>query len=236
MTVSTRRQLLRGRHHDCTVGGACHDGPVLKTDIVSAERLPLTNASTWFSPDDYAVSALHNNEQGAVRFALDVAATGAVTGCRIVESSGHADLDAQTCSSALLNPRFKPAVDSAGTPMASIFVRWTIWKLPHDKLGHLKPSSPLCWIGAGINMQTAIADVAVDAAGRVTGCSIKRPYGHKGRSAPAIFGRNGSDRPDHYRWQGDGRNCPYRIDHQRRRPRRQNKRRRAVVDTRWSMR
>jgi TonB family protein len=159
--------------------GLATTGPVLKTDVASAEPVPLTNAASWFSPDDYPVSALRSNEEGAVRFALDVAATGAVTGCRIIESSGHADLDAQTCSSALLHARFKPAVDSAGKPMASTFVRRTVWRIPQDKRAPGDEFGPLGWLGAGMNMQTAMADVAVDATGRVTGCTIKRAYGTK---------------------------------------------------------
>ena len=70
---------------------------------------PLSAPASWFGPDDYPPAAIRAHQQGRVRFAIDVSALGAVTGCRIVESSGSADLDGQTCALAMRNGRFSPA-------------------------------------------------------------------------------------------------------------------------------
>ena len=147
---------------------------------VQAEALPAprpsTNASTWFDKNDYPSAAIRTGEEGAVKFALDVSATGAVTGCRIVESSGFADLDAQTCASAMIHARFDPAVDAHGKAVAGTYVRRMRWTLPGGARPVVDGGHPFEMSGDALEMSSAMADVQVDADGRVTQCRRVRVY------------------------------------------------------------
>ena len=134
---------------------------------------PQTAPATWFSPNDYPASAVRAREEGAVRFALDVSATGAVTGCRIVESSGHPDLDGQTCASAMQHARFAPALDKRGKPVVSSFVQRTRWVLPAETRS-VDAALPFGMWAESMNMVSATATVAVDAQGRVLRCTVAR--------------------------------------------------------------
>lgn len=138
-------------------------------DQAVREPTPITDPATWFSPDDYPLSAKRANEEGTVRFALDVSASGAITACRIVESSGFPDLDRQTCESAMLRARFKPATDAHGQPTAGTFERPITWETAAD-MPTDSPPDPLAAWGMGTMIGSAAADVAVDAEGRVTEC------------------------------------------------------------------
>ena len=133
----------------------------------------VTAPATWFGPEDYPASAVREQEQGAVKFALDISATGAVTGCRIVESSGFADLDGQTCASAMQHARFTPAADGKGRPIASSFVQRTRWVLPRER-GPDMSEMPFAMWGASMNMATATTTIDVDATGKVVRCKLTR--------------------------------------------------------------
>jgi TonB family protein len=130
---------------------------------------PIGPPAAWFDASDYPASAIRAREEGAVRFALDVSATGAITACRIVESSGFADLDTQTCAIAIRRARFLPALDADGRAVASSFVQRTRWALPisasHDAVGPL---------GTAMSMASAMATVDVDTRGHVVRCTVTR--------------------------------------------------------------
>ena len=82
-----------------------------------------------FSADDYPLESLRNNEQGRVKVKLGVDASGAVSSCTIVESSGHSALDERTCAVLQERAKFEPATDSRGNPIASDFTQEISWKL-----------------------------------------------------------------------------------------------------------
>lgn len=67
---------------------------------------------------DYPRAA--RGHQGVVATRLTVSATGAVTGCRVVSSSGNAVLDGVTCQLIRERFRFAPARDAQGNPVPSI--------------------------------------------------------------------------------------------------------------------
>jgi periplasmic protein TonB len=90
---------------------------------------PLGNPSTWISTADYPPAASAAGQEGRTVFALDVDNKGRVTGCRIVQSSGSPLLDNTTCSSMVVNARFKAARGGDGKSVASVWQSAMQWKL-----------------------------------------------------------------------------------------------------------
>jgi protein TonB len=84
-------------------------GEPAKPGDVPARPIPLGVISSWFPVDSYPAAAKRAGAQGQVRWELDVDEDGRVTGCRIVASTGNADLDAATCRLAQRNGRFERA-------------------------------------------------------------------------------------------------------------------------------
>jgi protein TonB len=130
----------------------------------------LSAPASWFGADDYPPAAVRASEEGAVRFTLDISDTGAVTGCRVVESSGFSDLDSQTCSLAMQRAKFRPATDNHGKPIRSDFTQRTRWVMPHPQ--EEMADSPFGAFLGSMNVVTANARVRIDAAGKVVSCAF----------------------------------------------------------------
>jgi hypothetical protein len=73
----------------------------------------------WFNADDYPVGALLELRTGGAVARVDIDATGAVTGCAIVASSGNDLLDWQSCDKLRQRAHFAPAQDRDGRPVPS---------------------------------------------------------------------------------------------------------------------
>lgn len=89
----------------------------------------VTNLAEVFTPDYYPADAKRAGVQGRTAMRLSVDVNGAVTDCRVAQSSGSDDLDAVTCRLAIRDIRFAPARDQLNRPVASIFplaVRWEL--------------------------------------------------------------------------------------------------------------
>lgn len=86
----------------------------------------------WISDADYPSRAQNEEREGSVRYRLAIGPDGRVTGCEVTGSSGHADLDAATCSLITRRAKFNPAISGdTGQPIAGSFsgsVRWTLPK------------------------------------------------------------------------------------------------------------
>jgi TonB family protein len=97
----------------------------------TVSRWPEPNAPTisLFTPDDYPPDAMDNNDQGSVEIRIDVDATGTKLDCKVVKSSGHASLDAKTCTVAMERGTFRPALDRTGKPIAAPYVTAVNWRL-----------------------------------------------------------------------------------------------------------
>jgi TonB family protein len=90
---------------------------------------PIGNVGDWFPLDAYPAAARRMHEEGRVMFRLDIDATGTVTACTVVGSSGSTALDAVTCDLARANAHFKPAVGTDGKPISSTWskaIKWAI--------------------------------------------------------------------------------------------------------------
>jgi protein TonB len=91
---------------------------------------PLGNPGAWFDPDSYPPSARRAGEEGSVRVKVAIGADGVPIRCRILQSSGYADLDQGTCDVVMGRGHFAPARDTAGHAIPAIWnsprVRWQL--------------------------------------------------------------------------------------------------------------
>lgn len=76
--------------------------------------------------DDYPARALREGREGTVGFRAAFDASGAIVGCDIIASSGHADLDEESCRLIFRRARFAPAPPGTGLRYYENRVRWRI--------------------------------------------------------------------------------------------------------------
>jgi TonB family protein len=100
--------------------------PSVEAPIATAPARPANNPGSWVTTNDYPLRALAQERQGATSFRVSVNAQGAVTACEITQSSGHADLDAATCSAVQKRARFDPAPDGTDDRSYRNRVQWRI--------------------------------------------------------------------------------------------------------------
>jgi periplasmic protein TonB len=89
---------------------------------------PLDYAS-WFAYLTYPPDALREDRQGVTLYELVIDARGLPNGCRVIESSGHQDLDAMTCDILVKRARFSPARDKENKAIGSWYrgrMRWVL--------------------------------------------------------------------------------------------------------------
>ena len=94
------------------------------------EAKPRGNAAAWASGMDYPSAALRESRTGKVGYTLAIDSEGRVTNCTITSTSGHADLDAATCSLLQRRARFEPAVGKDGKPIAGSWSSTMNWSMP----------------------------------------------------------------------------------------------------------
>lgn len=82
---------------------------------------------------DYPPASLRAGNEGVVGFEVKLAKDGRVVGCRITQTSGHAELDLQTCRQMRTTARFKVATDATGKPTASTYASRLRWSIPRPK-------------------------------------------------------------------------------------------------------
>lgn len=99
------------------------------------EARPVVSPYALISHHDYPEEALRSSEEGRVRFRVDLDASGAVSGCTTVESSGSASLDAVSCRIMTTRARFHPATDASGEPVPSSFTSTIEWWLGESSGG-----------------------------------------------------------------------------------------------------
>lgn len=82
-----------------------------------------------FSSADYPAQALSSGNRGTVKIALLVDEAGKVADCSIIETSGVAVLDSQSCAVVKARARFTPAVGKDGKPAKDSFIQRITWRL-----------------------------------------------------------------------------------------------------------
>lgn len=89
----------------------------------------LLNPNALVTEDDYPKEAIDDDHQGRVIVKVAVDRQGKVRSCAVDTSSGSAALDQATCTLVSARARYEPAVDNAGTAVASVDRRSVYWKL-----------------------------------------------------------------------------------------------------------
>jgi hypothetical protein len=72
---------------------------------------------------------MNADQAGSTKFLLMIDESGAVIDCLVSETSKVASLDAMGCQVMRARVRAKPALDSAGKPVKSIYVQTVNWQL-----------------------------------------------------------------------------------------------------------
>ena len=112
---------------------------------ISFPRGPEMQGTAWarILPSDFPQKALAEKRQGRVKFELAISPTGVVEGCKVLESSTHADLDAESCKIATNKAKFGPALDVAGQATAGRVQTGLNWRLPMEGGGANLPVIPI---------------------------------------------------------------------------------------------
>jgi TonB family protein len=95
---------------------------------IARAPIPKNNPASWISAEDYPASARKQGRGGVVSFQLEIDRKGMVTGCDIIQSSGHRDLDMATCAAMALRGEFEPARDAKGKKALGAYVGSISWK------------------------------------------------------------------------------------------------------------
>lgn len=116
------------------------------------------NAQNWevmFS--QYPPGALAAREQGVVGFEVALDRDGFATECRVIQSSGYARLDAETCELVMDRGRFKGVAGADGRRKAVVtrgVVNWVLPNLPAGSVLRVADASAI----SGIRVAEASAD------------------------------------------------------------------------------
>ena len=97
----------------------------------AALRQPPTEieGKSWISGDDYPTDAHRADWQGYVVVRLNVDATGDVTNCAVIVSSGLKSVDKVTCGQAMAWAKFHPAIGPDGQPTPAVRTSNVVFRL-----------------------------------------------------------------------------------------------------------
>jgi TonB family protein len=88
------------------------------------------NLATYFKDDDYPEVAIRDSLSGTTVFALLITEEGRVADCMVVQTSGQAILDTQSCAIIKRRARFEPARDHADKPVKDRVTARIVWRIP----------------------------------------------------------------------------------------------------------
>lgn len=116
----------------CVVQSSWFNSAIAQKEISVADAPPNTVGVNrpWITNDDYPVTALARKAQGTATVRWTITKEGFVANCRVIKSSGHADLDKATCDALTLRGRYRPQTDANGSPIDVEDQRSIKWTLP----------------------------------------------------------------------------------------------------------
>lgn len=91
---------------------------------------PRGNPGRWATNDDYPARAMRDGREGTTGFRVTYGADGRITSCDITSSSGHDDLDAETCKLITRRGRFNAGKDRDGNPTGGTYSNRIRWQIP----------------------------------------------------------------------------------------------------------
>ncbi|WP_328600551.1 energy transducer TonB [Pontixanthobacter aquaemixtae] len=112
------------------VANACPEPPPPPPKFQPKDPTPRGSPGNWASTRDYPSRALREEREGVTRFRVNVGANGRVTNCTVTGSSGHSDLDQETCKLVTRRGRFNPATNGDGNDVAGTWSSAVRWQIP----------------------------------------------------------------------------------------------------------
>ena len=119
----------RAEHPCCAMVDIVWGGGTARLRPLRSPALPRIRLVELVSDADYPAAALRAGQQGTVGFRLDLDATGAVTQCTVMSSSGSAPLDETTCRILRERVRAEPARDEYGEPEPGTIISRLSWRI-----------------------------------------------------------------------------------------------------------
>jgi TonB family protein len=99
---------------------------------VPHQRAQLPSFDGLFTSADYPAEALRTGSEGRVQVRLAISQTGRVSDCNVIQSSGSASLDSQTCQIFMSRAFFIPASDAQGRRTTDVYTQSVRWSLPEQ--------------------------------------------------------------------------------------------------------
>lgn len=96
----------------------------------SLAKRATADARRFFSSADYPAAAVSSRQSGTLKFAVLINEAGRVADCTIIETSGVAVLDSQTCAIMMQRGKFSSAIGMDGKPAKDASISRITWKMP----------------------------------------------------------------------------------------------------------
>jgi TonB family protein len=130
----------------------------------------------------YPLTALQVDAEGDARFEIQVSKDGMPAGCKIVASSGHPALDAETCKLMMQRGRWRPARTPDGEAKEFVFADTMQWRLDRSTIvtqqtGYQQDDYPPAALALGIEGVSKV-ELAIDEAGNPKSCQTLQSAGH----------------------------------------------------------
>jgi TonB family protein len=129
LRVSGLRPLLKVMR-ECVADLGRHWNYAGKDGPPKVRQEPKGSLVSIFSANDYPAEAIRKELQGTVSVVVLIDEAGKVADCTLLETSGVAALDAQTCAIIGRRARYKPAIGLDGKPARSVDVGRIRWVMP----------------------------------------------------------------------------------------------------------
>lgn len=140
------------------------------------------------SVQDYPQYALDHHQEGSVATQLVVDPSGRVDSCKVIISSGFADLDTTTCRLLTRRARFSPARAEDGRPIYGLYRSLINWTLDPSKRTALGPYAELTLNQAppGVSLPAEVwVSYVIDPSGKLSNC---RGYENVANTYPQLVG------------------------------------------------
>jgi len=87
----------------------------------------LNEPARWLKSSDFPPAALSRGQSGIVQIRLDIAETGAVSGCHILHRTSPDQFADLSCKLIMQRAKLSPALDASGKQVRSYYVTKILW-------------------------------------------------------------------------------------------------------------